>query len=138
MGLEDVCQGILFFLVVVVVGVRCGAVLWWGTCSRLGSVYCMNGLMEWEGIYMLLTAGYSISLFLPCHLFDYSLQNILGTRLDEFFYTLTSSSWQSCDSFSVVVVWTSYNQRMRCPGLGFTPLFPSFSLDRLISHIGAE
>lgn len=47
-------------------GVRCCAVLWWG------SRYCMNGLMEWEGIYtvsrymynecMLLTAGYSIDI----------------------------------------------------------------------------
>lgn len=62
----------------VVVGVLCCAVLWWG--SRLGSVYCMNGLMEWEGIYrylgicILLTAGYSILLFrLPCDLFDYPL-----------------------------------------------------------------
>lgn len=91
------------------------------------------------GICMLLTAGYSIDiidLVGMSFLFDHPLLNILGTRLDEIFYTLTSVSWQSCDSFSIVVVWTSYNQRMRCPGLGFTPLFPSFSLDRLISHIG--
>lgn len=50
MGLEDVCQGILFCVVVVDGGSRgavlCCAVLWWG--SRLGSVYCMNGWMEWE------------------------------------------------------------------------------------------
>lgn len=72
MGLEDVCQGI-FFCVVVVGGCR-GAVLWWG--SRLVCVCCMNGWMEWEGIYMLLTAGYSIDiidLVGMSFLFDYPL-----------------------------------------------------------------
>lgn len=75
MGLEDVCQGILFFLVVGGSGCR-GAVL---CCAVVGSVSVewIDGWMDgWDiylGICMLLTAGYSISLFLPYYLVDYPL-----------------------------------------------------------------